>query len=101
MYLQLSTLQKSVSANKHFAKKSVSANKHFAKKCICTSIEDKILLFSLWNSTYKLTDSYRSDNTEICICTKKVDLAHIYECNSLNSDNLLIDYNNIFNGTLY
>ena len=65
-----------------------------------TTTEDQQLLFSLRNKTYKLSDSYNSNNKELCICKQETSLAHIYECTILNRSNYSVKYEQIYNGTL-
>ena len=65
------------------------------------SIDEKRKLFSFRNKMTDIPSNFPKTKTvEKCWCGKNEDMAHIYECKMLNTDEKMIPYQKIYCGTI-
>ena len=63
------------------------------------NIKEKQKMFEIRNDMTKIPDNY--GNESLCLCGKKEDMKHIYNCEIWNeTKNEKIPYNNIYNGNI-
>ena len=91
-------LKKRKSKGHEIEYKTLQTSDYLLPNKIITDINDKRILFSLKNKMLRLSNDIGKQ--EQCICKSELDLIHIYECKTLNSSNISIMYNRIYNGTL-
>ena len=63
------------------------------------NIAEKRKLFEIRNRMIKLPYNFGKEE-EKCVCGKKENISHIYECKSLNEQQAKLPYNKIYNGNL-
>ena len=59
-------------------------------------IEDSKIQFACRNEVL-LTNF---EEQKLCICNTNVDIIHLYNCEFINSNNITVEFNKIYNGTL-
>ena len=65
------------------------------------SIEDKRNLFAIRNRMVEIPDNFKTSAIEnLCICKKKENMKHIYECKQLNTNPIEISYEKVYNGNI-
>ena len=60
------------------------------------SIDDKKLVFSLRSQCFMITDNENNEVIEKCICDANMDILHLYTCNKLNENSIIIEYRRIY-----
>ena len=65
------------------------------------SIDEKRRLFALRNKMIDIPSTFpKSKNVEKCFCGENENMAHIYECKRLNSEEIRLPYQRIYCGTI-
>ena len=60
------------------------------------SVDDKKLVFSLRSQCFMITDNENNEVIEKCICDANMDILHLYTCNKLNENSIIIEYRRIY-----
>ena len=62
------------------------------------SIDQKQRMFSVKNRTVDKPDNF--GKVEKCKCGQKENMSHIYSCTQLNTEEIILSYEKIFNGNM-